>query len=283
VHQPKQDIIFESLNDKTLAGILNLPLPIFEQDDPYRQLRYVEHYVRDKNLAAKSVVVENHYIDRDYMEDHSVFYSKNLAPLPNFCRRVHFFRSDPDSARAALKRLLNLKSRDKFREQCDQFSKDQYLGFTVIKPLDGCPVGKTVLHLYPERSDTGLRRCFSCACDYVVHLLGVPLKISGLAFQQQDLGVSACATTALWSALQRTRAMEEGGPATPAQITIRASQYTLPFGRSMPSEGLSLDQMCQAIHSLGYAPNLIRADAASEARGVIYCVGRFSGVDPFEF
>jgi len=35
--------------------------------------------------------VEQHYIDRDHIEDHSVFYSKSLYPYPNFCCRVHFF------------------------------------------------------------------------------------------------------------------------------------------------------------------------------------------------
>ena len=37
------------------------------------------------------MLVEEHYIDRDHMEDHSVFYSRNLYPYSNFCRRVHFF------------------------------------------------------------------------------------------------------------------------------------------------------------------------------------------------
>ncbi len=122
-------------------------------------------------------------------------------------------------------------------------------------------------------------RKFNCACDYSSHVLGIPLRIKGLAFQQQDVGVSACATTALWSALQRTRALEETGAATPAQITIRASQHALPFGRSMPSEGLSIDQMCQAVHSFGFAPNLFRTDEFDVARSLLYSAV-LSGISP---
>ena len=136
--------------------------------------------------------------------------------------------------------------------QADEFSRKNYVGFSVIKPLAGCPVGRTVLRCFPEKtSEAGYVRRFDCACDYRAHVLGILLHIRGLAFQQQDVGVSACATTALWSALQRTRALEETSAATPAQITIRASQYALPFGRSMPR------RVCQ---STKCARRFIRSD-----------------------
>ena len=160
-----------------------------------------------------------------------------------------------------------------------RFSQEHYLGFSVIKPLPGCPIGRTVLRCFGQDTKPGFRRDFSCLCDYQVHLMGVPLHVSGLAFQQQDLGVSACATTALWSALQRARELESGAPATPAQITMRASRYALPFGRSMPSEGLSIDQMCQAVQSLGYAPNLFRAEGYDISRWIIFAAIR-SGISP---
>ena len=197
------------------------------------------------------------------MEDHSVFYSKSLYPYPNFCRRVHFFRIEEDELRKQAKRILASRATEDsetFRRQCAEFSRLHYLGYTVIKPLPGCPVGRTVLRCLPEESGKDYIRKFHCACDYDPHLLGLRLTVSGLAFQQQDLGVSACATTALWTSLQRARQLEQGANATPAQITIRASQFALPFGRPMPSEGLSLDQMCQAVQSLGYSPSLYRAD-----------------------
>jgi hypothetical protein len=88
------------------------------------------------------------------------------------------------------------------------------------------------------------------------------------------VGVSACATTALWSSFQKLRVFEEIGKATPAQITMVASSYTLPFGRSMPSEGLSVDQMCQAVQAVGLSPNLYRTDSFNWARQLIFAAAK---------
>ena len=266
--RPKQSVGFHTIERASLVEILGLPDPVFVgAGDPWRQLAYVETYVRE--LGCETVVLEQHYIDRDHMEDHSVFYSKNLRQYRNSCQRLHFFSLGKKKLEAEIRRLRTLAlpaaaSTDAFMRACEEFSRSHYIGFAVIKPLPGCPVGRTLLRCLPADSGKGHRRHLDCASDAEAHLLGVRLTVSGLPFQQQDLGVSACATTALWTSLQRARQLEQFGSVTPAQITIRASQFALPFGRSMPSEGLSLDQMCQAVHSLGYSPTLYRIEGSSE-------------------
>ena len=106
----------------------------------------------------------------------------------------------------------------------------------MIRPLDGCPVGRTVLRLLPrEKKEDKSIRVMSCTRPYRAHFLGVRLHVGGLAFQQQDLGVSRCSTIALWCALHKAGESEHLTNATPAEITHRASQYRLPFGRPMPS------------------------------------------------
>jgi hypothetical protein len=199
------------------------------------------------------------------MEDHSIFYSRNFEHLPNWCQRLHFFTQDRKAVKRKFCELINLRSPgatherrlEQYRDACSQFSKDAYLGFSVIRPLAGAPVGRTVLRSYKE--DAGKeRRLFQCTRPYKVHVAGLELSVEGLAFQQQDLGVSACATTAIWSSLHKARHVEDIGFATPAQITTLASRYALPFGRPMPSQGLSVDQMCQAVQALGLSPTLFR-------------------------
>jgi hypothetical protein len=271
--KPRQSIVFHAFDGASLAGILGLPDPLFVgPGDPRRQLGYVEKYIRD--LGCETVVLEQHYIDRDYMEDHSVFYAKSLRQYRNSCQRLHFFSLDKTKLRVEIRRLRGLAldaklSDGEFKRECAQFSRQAYLGFSVIKPLPGCPVGRTVLRCLPAESGKGHRRYLDSASDSEVHLLGVPLTVRGLAFQQQDRGVSACATTALWTSLQKARQLEQAGFVTPAHITIRASQFALPFGRAMPSEGLSLDQMCQAVQSFGYSPTLYRADSSEVARALL--------------
>jgi hypothetical protein len=265
-----------------LAGFLEIPiLPLVADRDPFSQLEYIRNYVDE--LKCSAVVVEDKYIDRDYMQDHSAFYAASFANYPASCRRVHFFNGVAPAKivselRAVAAEALN--GRQAFETACRNFSAEKYLGFMVIKPLPGSPVGRTVLRTW-EQDAVGkdyIRR-FDATRDYTSHLLGVELTIRGLGFQQQDEGVSACATTAIWSSLQKLRDFEDVAAATPAQVTASASRFALPFGRPLPSEGLSVDQMCQAIHALGVSPNLVRSDRFAPARSIIHAAA-ISGLAP---
>jgi hypothetical protein len=276
--------VFVAFGADPLEQTLQLAVPPFVQvDRALRQLRYIQEYAGE--LGCKTLAIEQNYIDRDYMEDHSVFYSKSLYPYPNHCRRVHFFSADVERVREQLEQIVAVGIRQEeeaYRQGCRAFSSRAYLGFSVIKPLHGSPVGRTVLRCYPETpkdpTDSS-RRDFSGTRVYTAHLLGVELTVRGLAFQQQDIGVSACATTAVWSALQKMRDHEDIAPVTPAQITALAAKYSLPFGRAMPSEGLSIDQMCQAVQAVGVSPNVFRADHTGDTRGYLYSALK-SGLAP---
>jgi len=278
-----QTVEFCPFDGTPLATRLNLREPPFaRRSNCFKQLNYIRGYVA--GLKCSTIVIERRYIDRDYMEDHSVFYSRNFFPYTNSCQRIHFFSADEARLRKELNALARLAGENgdagerAYRHACEVFSERFYLGFCVIKPLHGCPVGRSVLRCYPKQGN-GYLRLFPCTRNYDVHLFGIRLNVRGLAFQQQDAGVSACATTALWSALHKIRSFEEIATATPAQITMLASRYTLPFGRTMPAEGLSLDQMCQAVQSLGLSPNVYRTDKYEYGRSIIYSAA-VSGMAP---
>ena len=100
---------FHTFGRKPLDKVLNLLEPPLVRDEDedglaFRQLTYVERYV--ERLGCKSILVEHNYIDRDYMEDHSVFYSRSLHPYTNRCQRVHFFRAETGTVRAELQKFL---------------------------------------------------------------------------------------------------------------------------------------------------------------------------------
>lgn len=284
---PKQDIRFLPLAGDRLESLLGLePPPQRSAKSAFKQLRYVEAYVRDPEIGCSTVAIEKHYIDRDYMEDHSVFFSRNLLPLPNFCTRIHFFRGNHQEVEAKLADVVARgegKSRDEYVRLCRTFSFDYYLGFCIVKPLPGTPVGRTVLRHFPKTPKNGnadaFQRMFHATRPYRSHLLGAELTVKGIAFQQQDVGVAACATTAIWTALQKNREHEELSPTTPAHITARATHARMPFGRSMPSEGLSVDQMCQAVEAFGVSPVLSRVSTFDGARDELYSALR-SGQAP---
>ena len=267
---PKEKIRFLKFSEDTSpSDALCLRASPFV-DDPWRQMKYVFRYANE--IGVRCMTIEDVYIDRDYMEDHGLFYSRSFLPYDAACRRLQFFRTGPRKTKRLIEELIKYgrsTNEESFRKACREFSDQNYCGFSVVKPLPGCPVGRTVLRPYPPESN-GERRSFDSACKYVSHLSGIELTVSGLAFQQQDTGVSACATTALWSSLQKARDLEPVGSATPAQITVLATRFSLPFGRSMPSDGLSIEQMCGAVNALGLAPTLIRAVGFKETRSQLY-------------
>lgn len=280
LHYPAPKVEFVDISDRRLEVILELVAPAFSiPDEAFRQLRYLDDYTA--KIGAVSLAIERTYIDRDFIEDHAAFYARSLHPYPNYCHRIHFFSASSKEVEDEIMRVLNEGIRNgkkACRDAAVRLSSDRYLGFAIIKPLAGTPVGRTILKTYPKvpQSDNAEQylRDYSCTRSYPVHLLGIELTINGLAFQQQDVGVSACATTAVWSSLQKAREREEVTYATPAQITQLACRYSLPFGRAMPSEGLNTDQMCNAINALGVSPQLWRVDrgtgAFESARGYVH-------------
>lgn len=264
---PAQEVTFASFLDRWEAKLQLCPRPRPGPSEQFFQLENILEYL-ETELGCLSVAVEVHYVDRDHMDDHGAFYSKSFEPFPNYCKRVHFFSAPYSDVRTKLDEELAEPLRH------GGFFDEHYLGFSVVRPLPGSPVGRTVLR--PPRKGSAT---FPSARKYKVHLLGVELRVHGLAFQQQDLAVSACATTALWSSLQKVRDLEEFRTVSPAQITRGASSSLLSYGRAMPSEGLSIEQMCQAIDVLGLAPALFSARAGHQTRSHVYAATR-SGFAP---
>ncbi|MBI3864170.1 MAG: hypothetical protein HY290_19985 [Planctomycetia bacterium] len=237
-----------------LSELFPRPTGLVESGWPPDQVAYLAEYLRQ--LGCKTLVVENHYVDRDYIADVSLFYSRSLRAYPNYCQRWHFFSETFDQQ--TWRRLVTGPS-VKARTKATEFLQRQYLGFSAVRPLPGSPIGRTVLPTLPRISPHGHVRDFSGTREYAVHIAGFELTVEGLAFQQQDQGVSACATAALWSCLHRIARTEGLAIPTPSEITVSASRYLLVGGRSLPSDGLTIEQICEATRAVGLSPLFIRS------------------------
>jgi hypothetical protein len=121
----------------------------------------------------------------------------------------------------------------------------------VLRPHPKAFVGKSVLSPPPQE---GGRR-LGCCRLYETHLSGIRLSLEAIAFQQQDRTHSACATAAVWTTLQKSAYDDDLRVPSPREITEAATRYYL-FGRPVPSQGLSIQQVCEAIRSFGLAPEL---------------------------
>jgi len=223
------------------------------------QVRYLARYC--DRLGARTIVCEEHYIDRHFLDEHALFYSRSLQPPPNHVRRFHVFsREFSDAQLSELLEESASAAGQTSRQICDDLSR-AYLGFISIRPLRSVPVGRTIL----RRLEDGEPRDIWATGTHDVHLANLTLTIDGLAFQQQDRAVGACATAAVWSALSRVSRHEGMRAPTPAEVSQAAGRHVLPNGRIVPAvAGLNVQQLCEAVRSSGFAPEVVRADERPE-------------------
>jgi hypothetical protein len=207
--------------------------------DDSHQAEYLIRYLA--YLNAKTCVLEDKYVDKDYLVDYQKFYSRSFDEDGKFTTRIHFFEAK--------------FSKDEFEETLEnndtEYLRKSYLGFVVIRPIKGSDrkrlIGRTILKAYPEKEDSQ-KRVF-VRDNYDVSLFGIPLSINSLPFQVQDQGVSACATIALWTALHPLAEPYGISRLSPAEITELATAFPSE-SRKFPSSGLILEQMINCVKSM---------------------------------
>lgn len=215
------------------------------------QLSYVRRYL--EHLGATSVLQEPYYFDRDYLSEFAAFYSVSAKGYANVCKRLHIFKG-PKVSRSHVEQALGGNERWRNRLQRD------YLGFIVVRPIAGAELGRTVLKWYPEHTPN-TPRVVKPSRRYQVHVAGLPLEVEGLAWQQQDTGVAACATIAIWTMLHSSAFDDYHAIPTTADIT-KCAHKTASLGRRIfpAAKGLSIFQICEAIKECGFAPGVLDGD-----------------------
>lgn len=212
------------------------------------QVRYLARYL--SQLGTRTIVVEHHYIDRHFREEYDLYHSRLLVPPPTHCRRFHFFSRDLDSA--GLSNQLEKALADKAAVEKDL--SGVYLGFVVLRPLVHAPIGRSILrHLTNEPE-----RDISATVRVTAHLAGLELIVRGTAFQQQDREVGACATVAVWMAMSVAARLDGSRAPSPAFIAKAAARTAGLEGRVLPSRGLTLGQVTDAIRACGFDPEVFR-------------------------
>ncbi len=214
--------------------------------DESRAVDYLFVYLSNAAMGARSFVVESHYVDRHFLDDYAAYYSRSFnAPLP-YCGRLHFFTLE----QREIERVFKGAYADPAAlERARRKLQSAYCGFVVKRPLGGATMGRTVLKTYPVDD----RRHYTAVRPYAVNLAGLRLTVEGLAYQQQDGGAAVCASTALWSALQKVARIAGHRTPTPSSITAAArSPYPASYG-------LGDFESATALATLGYAAELFPA------------------------
>jgi hypothetical protein len=253
-----------------LSSASSLRFHDFKAADPLLGLHnaqsvYLHDYLID--LKARSVVEEPTYFDHDYLAEFEAFYARSSRSYPNTCRRLHFFDGEPVT-RDILEQALG---GDETKVAALRAS---YLGFVVVRPIPAAPLGRTIVRLYPDPKKETPRVVTSRS--YAAHLCGLRLEVEGLAWQQQDSAVGACATVALWSLMHSSAFDEHHAIPTTAEVTRLAGRGGL-GQRVFPSGGLTLIQIIEAIKGAGLAPIVVTGKRSSDSSSACFSAAEFCG------
>lgn len=181
------------------------------------------------------VVVERHYIDKDYRDTFSHFHSKRFNTPPSRCVRLHFF--------------TKAVTEDEIVTS-ENACADAYLGYSVIRPTKPNCIGRTFLshklRLHPESHLS--------TCMEKVHLFGQLLSVEGFPFISQDADATVCAQSALWMLLRYYSNRYPTYPEIlPFQITNLANHHAAGT-RVYPSSGLYSWQLAEALRLQRFSP-----------------------------
>lgn len=224
------------------------------------QINYIYHYLDD--LKAESVLLEPQYIDKDYLDDFNNYYVKCFSNNGLVSARLHFFSKKLNHQQ--MTECLAKGDRDEIIAL-----QKSYLGFIVIKPLTKTFIGRTCLKVYPSfNKEVGSKKCLSR--EYSVDLFGIPLKITSIAFQEQDKVVSACATTAIWSSLHAMHWKNVRDIPSCSEITTNAINHIHGSSNAFPKNELSNKQIFRALDFEGLKYHVYDISAKSVSADVFF-------------
>jgi hypothetical protein len=209
------------------------------------QLNYLCDYLQVDHISAKTMVVENEYVDRHYLEDYAEYYARCFPSHPRMCSRIHFFANFFEEHEFT----NSLSTND------SAFSKrlnENYIGFAVIRPIPHTFFAKLCIRPYHVMHDHDDYRLITR--DTTVSLFGISLTVKNAPFAEQDKVVSACATSALWTFFGSSNESIFGKLPSPSAITKSATQNRNDGTRIFPTSGLTEPQIATSLKHFGLEP-----------------------------
>ena len=175
--------------------------------------------------AAKAVLVEHGYVDKDYRSTFYNFYAKKGRPYRSDCVRLHFFDGTVryDDAR------MDIVSSDGRPE-------DHYFGYVVLRPTIVATLGRSVLS--PNIRVNARGRAIQSV--HHVNLLGHRLPVWGFPSMAQHVDIAVCAHVSCWAIL---RYYSETFPRHREYLVHEITKLVSPFdpGGLVPSQGFDAE------------------------------------------
>ncbi len=181
-----------------------------------------------KRIGGITILVEKDYVDMDFLEEYSSFYSKSFTAYSHNCVRLHFFNK-------------KIEYKD-----FESLPNTHYLGFTILRPIHSFRTSRTVLNPYFKNHD---KNYITCKTEFESNISGNKLTISGMPYIQQDTNVNVCAEAAIWMAALFMHKKYSFNRFTPPEITECATKY---YTVGPTRDGLTVDLMLAALREMGY-------------------------------
>ena len=208
---------------------------LIELANPNLDSRGLKRLAMALNGHCASVVVERHYIDKDFRDTFSHFHSKRFSTPLSRCIRLHFF-SKP-------------VTEDMIVEASAE-AREAYLGYSVVRPTKPNCIGRTLLS-YRLRGDGDSHLC---VCREKVMILGTEYQVAGFPFISQDADATVCAESTLWMLLRYfSNRYPMYAEILPFQITSLAANHARGT-RVYPSSGLYSWQLAEALRLQDFSP-----------------------------
>lgn len=240
-----------SYSDANLAESLSNEYTPKEVIKAKNHFTYLKGYLSHPEINAQTIVIEKNYVSKDFLQDYATYYSLCFEEYRKFCTRIHFFSNVFNEEEFHIQILNNDSDSKEFW--------DNYLGFIVIKPIPVTIIGYTVLKTFASGKAFNSRNFWGIR-KYKIHLYGREIELISLAFQEQDSVLAACATTAIWSMLNKAAVDFHTILKSPSQITKDADNVSPDGSRLFPNKGLNLLQICQAILNSGLVSEIKQPD-----------------------
>ena len=189
---------------------------------------------------AKTIVIEPRYLCKDHRNLHSHFYSKKFKERSSVCARAHFF------SRSGINKAQLLGDLDAL--------KDCYIGYSVIRPVSGRSLGRTVID--PSKvARSAQDGFFMLRTRFKGHLNGPTLDSWGYPYMSQDTEATVCAHTALWSMCRYLSERYAVYPETYPYDFIKGTTDT--NGRAAPYHGMTYTDYSRLLTQFGCHPEIL--------------------------
>lgn len=216
---------------------------------------YLMNPPKSRKLSlCRSVLVEDSYFDQDFIDSVSSFYSKSFRKIDRLCTRLHFFSS-------------KIVSSDVIGFEILESLQDYYLGFSVIRPLETKEVGRSAIK--PRREEPGTE-FYTCSIHIPVNIAGKVLHIEAAPYMEQDSRVQTCSSVAIWISTTVMAYCLDYPKYTTSQIMDYATRNIV-GARAGPTQGLTYEQIMQALKIMDYKPVIFDETDPFEALHQIYC------------